>query len=85
MTENVTENVNISKETLIEFVDRLERLETSKKEVAEDMKEVYKQAKNQGFDVPAMKTLIKLRAKDAEDRMMEEEILEVYKEAVGLL
>lgn len=66
------------------FVERIERLEEEKKALAEDIKEVYGEAKGMGFDAKAMRTLVKLRNMDGEKRREEEEILEVYKSAIGL-
>jgi uncharacterized protein (UPF0335 family) len=78
------ETINIAKDALKQLIERIERLENSKQEISEDIKEVFKDAKNQGFDTKAMKTVIKLRKMDTEDRVMQEEILQVYKEAIGL-
>ena len=59
-------------------------MEEEKKALAEDIKEIYGEAKAMGFDVKAMRTIVKLRNMDKEKRREEEEILEVYKSAIGL-
>ena len=63
---------------------RIERLEEEKKALAEDIKEIYSEAKGSGFDGKAMRTLVKLRSMDSEKRREEEDILDVYKAAIGL-
>lgn len=67
------------------FIERIERLEEEKKALAEDIKEVYAEAKAVGFDAKAMRKLVSLRKMDTEKRREEEEILELYKSAVGLV
>tara|TARA_R110002124_G_scaffold129483_1_gene291019 strand:- start:330257 stop:330562 length:306 start_codon:yes stop_codon:yes gene_type:complete len=66
------------------FIERIERLEEEKKALAEDIKEIYSEAKGSGFDGKAMRTLVKLRSMDSEKRREEEDILDVYKAAIGL-
>lgn len=73
-----------SAKRLISIIERLERLEADKKEVMEDAKEVLAEAKSAGYDTKTIKKIIKLRAMDADNRREEEEILELYKAAVGL-
>lgn len=69
---------------LKQYLERIERLEEERKALSEDIKEVYGEAKAMGFDGKAMRKLVKLRSMDNEKRREEEEILEVYKAAVGL-
>ena len=78
-------NSNASAARLKSYVERVERLESDKQDIAEDIKEVFKEAKSEGFDVKIMKEVIKLRKKDAEDRVMEEELLTIYKTALGMV
>ena len=66
------------------YIDRLERLDEDKKAVMEDMKEVFGEAKGDGFDVKAIRKIIALRKKDADDRAEEEAILETYMAALGM-
>jgi uncharacterized protein (UPF0335 family) len=66
------------------FIERIERLEEEKKAIAEDIKEIYSEAKGTGFDAKAMRTLVRLRSMDSEKRREEEDILDVYKAAIGL-
>jgi len=74
----------VSKDMLKSLIERIERLEENKQDIMEDIKEVYKQAKLEGFDTKTMKEVIKLRKIDSEDRIMQEEMLDVYKNALGM-
>ncbi len=66
------------------FLDRIERLEEEKKGLAEDIKEIYAEAKGTGFDVKTMRKILKLRKMETDKRREEEELLELYKAAIGL-
>lgn len=66
------------------FLDRVERLETEKQGLADDIKNIYAEAKGVGFDVKTMRKINKLRKMDTEKRHEEEELLELYKAAIGL-
>ncbi|GBF58289.1 hypothetical protein PbB2_01962 [Candidatus Phycosocius bacilliformis] len=72
-----------SKEKLRQFVARIETLETEKTELAEQLKEVYGEAKSLGFDTKALRAVIRLRKQDANDRAEAEMMLDLYLEAVG--
>lgn len=76
---------NATKARLKSYVERVERLEDQKVEISEDIKEVFKEAKSEGFDTKIMKKCISLRKMDQEDRMIQEELLEVYKTALGMV
>ncbi len=67
------------------FVERIERLEEEKKTIAEDIRDVYAEAKGTGFDVKAMRTIIRMRKQDANERAEQETILETYMKALGML
>jgi len=67
------------------FIERIERLEEEKTALTEDLKEVYGEAKATGFDVKTMRRIVKLRKMDIEKRREEEELLELYKSAIGLV
>ena len=66
------------------FIERIERLEEEKKTIADDIKEVYAEAKGTGFDTKAVRTIIRLRKKDQAERQEEEAILDLYKAALGM-
>lgn len=74
----------IAGKRLRSFVERIERLEEEKAALAEDIKEVYAEAKAVGFDAKTMRKIVSLRKMDVEKRREEAELLELYKAAIGL-
>lgn len=74
----------VSGERLRAFIERIERLEEEKAALAEDIKEVYGEAKATGFDTKTMRKIIKLRKMDTDKRNEEDALLDTYKAAVGL-
>jgi uncharacterized protein (UPF0335 family) len=73
-----------AKEHLRAFVERIERLEEEKKALADDIREVYSEAKGTGFDTKVMRRVIALRKMESADRQQLEELLEVYKSALNM-
>ncbi|MCL5778196.1 DUF2312 domain-containing protein [Limibaculum sp. FT325] len=67
------------------IIERIERLEEEKKEVAEQIKEVYAEAKANGFDAKILRKVVSLRKKPVEERQEEEAVLELYLAALGML
>ena len=74
-----------AKDQLKAVIERIERLEEEKKETSNDISEVYAEAKGNGFDVKALRTLIALRKMDTDERREGEQILETYMNALGML
>jgi uncharacterized protein (UPF0335 family) len=74
----------ISAQELKNYIEKIERLETEKEEVTEQIKEVMAQAKGDGFDVKIMKQIIKMRKMKKEDLLEQQELLDLYKEALGM-
>ncbi len=74
----------VAGERLKSFIERVERLEEEKSELAEDIKEVMAEAKSVGFDVKTIRKIIRLRKMDTEKRREEDELLELYKAAIGM-
>ncbi|MEL6246091.1 MAG: DUF2312 domain-containing protein [Pseudomonadota bacterium] len=72
-----------TKEKLRQTIDRIERLEEEKKEVAEQIKEVYAEAKAFGFDTKALRQVVRLRKVDRAEREEQEMILDAYLLAIG--
>jgi uncharacterized protein (UPF0335 family) len=70
---------------LRQFVEQIERLEEEKKQLAADIRDKYLEAKAVGFDVKALRQIVRLRKKSNEERQEEESILEVYMHALGML
>ena len=75
---------NVSVEQLRLSIERIERLEEEKKGIADDIKDVYLEAKSQGFDPKTMKTVVRLRKMDKNTRQEMEALLDTYKAALGL-
>ena len=65
--------------------ERIERLEEDKAAVQSDLKEVYAEAKGNGFDAKALRTIVRLRKMDTDERREQEEILETYLHALGMV
>lgn len=70
---------------LRQFVEQIERLEEEKKQLASDIRDKYTEAKAVGFDVKALRQIVRLRKKSNQERQEEESILEVYMHALGML
>ena len=66
------------------FIERIERLEEEKRALAEDIKDVYSEAKGTGYDVKIMRKIISIRRQDRAKRQEEEEILDLYLSALGV-
>lgn len=66
------------------FIERIERLEEEKKTISDDIKEVYSEAKNSGFDTKAIRAIIRLRKKEDGERQEEEAMIDLYKDALGM-
>jgi len=75
----------IAAEQLRLFVDKIERLEEEKKELQETIKEAYAEAKGEGFDVKILRKLISLRKMRPNDRQEQDELLDLYKAALGMI
>ena len=67
------------------FVERVERLEEEKKAIADDIRDVFAEAKGNGYDVKALRTIVRMRKQDANERAEQETILETYMQALGML
>ena len=74
----------IAGDRLQSFVERIERLEEEKTALSEDLKEVYSEAKSAGFDIKIMRQVIRLRKLNTSDRREQEELLDLYKNALGM-
>jgi uncharacterized protein (UPF0335 family) len=74
-----------AKDHLKAFVERIERLEEEKKTIADDIKDVYAEAKGNGFDVKALRAVVRLRKQDIDERKEQEAILDTYLLALGML
>jgi uncharacterized protein (UPF0335 family) len=66
------------------LIERIERLEEEKKAIADDVKDVYGEAKSRGYDTKTIRTIVRLRRMEAHDRQEADALLETYKAALGL-
>jgi len=78
------ENGPIARDQLRSIIERIERLEEEKKTIADDIKEVYGEAKGNGFDVKTLRQIVKLRKQDREERAESEAMLDMYLHALGM-
>ena len=74
----------IPRNQLRAFIERIERLEEEKAATSADIKDVFAEAKGTGFDVKALRSILRLRKKDHDERQEEEAILELYMQALGM-
>ena len=75
---------SVAQDQIRAFIERIERLEEEKASIAGDIKEVYAEAKSNGFDIKILRKVISLRKKDADERQEEEALLDVYLAALGM-
>jgi uncharacterized protein (UPF0335 family) len=74
-----------AKDQLKAIVERIERLEEEKKSTSDDIRDVYQEAKGNGYDVKALRAVVRIRKQDANERAEHETILETYMQALGML
>jgi uncharacterized protein (UPF0335 family) len=74
----------VAPDLLKSFIERIERLEEEKASIAGDVKEVYAEAKAQGFDTKVLRKVVAWRKRDATERREEEEIMDLYLQALGM-
>jgi uncharacterized protein (UPF0335 family) len=75
---------NVSAEQLRQFIERIERLEEEKRSFADDIKDVYSEAKSTGFDAKTMRKIIALRKMEKHHRDEADALMETYRQALGL-
>jgi uncharacterized protein (UPF0335 family) len=78
-------NTKFAKDQLKAFVERIERLEEEKKTISDDIRDVYAESKGNGFDVKALRAVIRLRKQEPTERNEQQLILETYMNALGML
>lgn len=84
MTADVADT-GVAAEELKQFVERIERLEEEKAAIAGDIKDVFAELKGRGFDAKAVRSILRIRKKDQDERKEEEAILELYLQALGMV
>ena len=75
---------SVAQDQLRAFVERIERMEEEKAAIAADIKEIYAEAKGNGFDVKILRQIIRIRKQDANERMEQEALLDLYMSALGM-
>jgi uncharacterized protein (UPF0335 family) len=78
------ESYRVTADELRQFVERFERLEMEKKDLADQQKEVMAEAKSRGYDTKVLRKVVALRKREPDDIAEEEAVLEMYKEALGM-
>jgi uncharacterized protein (UPF0335 family) len=76
---------SFAKDQLKSIIERIERLEEEKKAISDDIRDVYAESKGNGFDVKALRAIVRMRKQDPNERQEEETILETYMQALGML
>ena len=76
---------NVAKDMIRSVVERVEKLEEEKKAISDDIKDIYAEAKGNGLDVRALRTIVRMRKQDADERAEQEAILETYLHALGMV
>lgn len=82
--DNTNSSYNVAADQLRSFIERIERLGIEKQDIADAQKEVFAEAKGQGYDTKVLRKIIALRRRDPDDIAEEEAVLEIYKEALGM-
>ena len=83
--EKESASFRFAKDQLKAFVERIEKLEEEKKTISDDIRDVYAEAKGNGYDTKALRTIVRMRKQDANERAEQETILETYMQALGML
>lgn len=78
-------STQFAKDQLKSIIERIERCEEEKKAISDDIRDIYAEAKGNGYDVAALKTIVRMRKQDPKERAEAETILETYMQALGML
>ena len=74
-----------AKDQLKAIIERIERLEEEKKTISDDIRDVYAEAKGNGFDAKALRTIVRMRKMDVDERREQQDVLDTYLHALGML
>jgi uncharacterized protein (UPF0335 family) len=83
MAETVSSD-SVAQDQLRAFIERIERMEEEKKAISDDIKEIYGEAKGNGFDTKILRQVIRIRKQDANERLEQEALLDLYMQALGM-
>jgi uncharacterized protein (UPF0335 family) len=81
----MVETGGIAADALRSYIERIERLEEEKKAMADDIKDIYSEAKSTGFDAKIIRQIVRLRKMDENDRQEQEALLDLYTHALGMI
>lgn len=84
MDDQIDSSYRVTADELRQFVERYERLEIEKKDIADQQKEIMAEAKGRGYDAKVLRKIVALRKRDSNDIAEEEAVLAMYKEALGM-
>lgn len=82
---NEAPSTKFAKDQLKSIIERIERCEEEKKAMSDDIRDIYAEAKGNGYDVKALRTIVRMRKQDPNERAEAETILETYMQALGML
>lgn len=74
-----------AKDQLKSIIERIERMEEEKKVIVDDIKDIYSEAKGNGYDLKALRTIVRMRKQDPNERAEQETVLELYMQSLGML
>ena len=75
---------SVAQDQIRAFIERIERMEEEKKAIADDIRDIYAEAKGNGFDVKVLRQIVRIRKQDHAERMEQEALLELYMAALGM-
>lgn len=75
---------SVAQDQIRAFIERIERMEEEKAAISDDIKEIYAEAKGNGFDTKVLRQIIRIRKQDHAERMEQEALLELYMAALGM-
>ncbi len=84
MSDQTTDQYNVTAAELRQFIERLEHLEAEKKDIGDQIKEVLAECRGRGYEVKVVRKILAIRKRDKDDVAEEEAILEMYKQALGM-
>ena len=84
ITEPKPDSYRVTADELRQFIERIERLEQEKRDIADQIKEVFAEAKGRGYDTKVMRKVIALRKREPDDIAEEEAVLDMYRQALGM-
>ena len=85
MNDTTTDTYSVTADELRQFIERYERLEAEKKDIADSQKEVMAEAKGRGYDTKIMRKVIAMRKRNRDDIANEEAVLDMYLSALGMV